>query len=178
MRLFVAVDPPLRIVELLDSLPQAADRGLRWTGPNQWHVTLRFLGEVDEPAAVATALAGITHTPDLGAVEAQLGPATAWFPGGRVLQVPVAGLDALARAVSEATAPWGPAEPPAFAGHLTLARTRGRTAGPAGLAGTPVATRFDVTEVVLYESRRGPGGPTYEALATVPLGSVGPLGSG
>jgi 2'-5' RNA ligase len=172
MRLFVAVDPPEPVVGLLRSLARPGLAVLRWTEPAQWHVTLRFLGQVDDPAAVVAALAGITDRPGGGAVEARLGPATAWFPGGRVLQVPVDGLDGLARAVHDVTAPWGPADESAFAGHLTLARTRGRAGGPGALAGTPVAARFAVTEVVLYASRPGSGGSIYEALVTVPLGSA------
>ncbi|MGH3821641.1 MAG: RNA 2',3'-cyclic phosphodiesterase [Pseudonocardiaceae bacterium] len=51
MRLFVALVPPAEAVEELRSatagLPALAS-GLRWTRPEQWHVTLVFLGEVGE----------------------------------------------------------------------------------------------------------------------------------
>src|SRR5579875_1699588 len=54
MRLFVAIAPPAEVLDELDAvvLPLRAARGdLRWTGRDAWHVTLAFLGEVDEPAA-------------------------------------------------------------------------------------------------------------------------------
>jgi RNA 2',3'-cyclic 3'-phosphodiesterase len=53
VRLFVALTPPADAVEELRSatgeLP-ALVSGLRWTRPEQWHVTLAFLGEVGEEA--------------------------------------------------------------------------------------------------------------------------------
>jgi len=169
VRLFVAVDPPERVVGLLRSLPRPALGDLRWTTPDRWHITLRFLGEVGDPGPVVEALAGVPGVLGGRSVAARLGPSTAWFPGRRILQVPVAGLDVVAGVVHDATAPWGPVTEPAFTGHLTLARVRGRTAGPASLAGTPFDACFDGVEVVLYASSPGPGGSTYEVVSTVPL---------
>ncbi|HEY6480086.1 MAG TPA: RNA 2',3'-cyclic phosphodiesterase [Streptosporangiaceae bacterium] len=52
MRLFVAIVPPPAVVAQLArwlAPLQAAGPGLRWTGPDSWHITLAFLGEVAEP---------------------------------------------------------------------------------------------------------------------------------
>lgn len=137
MRLFVAVRPPAEVVDALRALPRPPRRGLRWTSPSQWHVTLRFLGEVDDPAGVASAVATVPHRTRAGRPVAQLGSETAWFAGRRVLQVPVAGLDDLAAGVAGATASFGPEGGPAFTGHLTLARAHGSEPGPAEVAGAP-----------------------------------------
>jgi 2'-5' RNA ligase len=54
MRLFVAIAPPAAVLDELDALagPLRAGRGeLRWTSRDAWHVTLAFLGQVDEAAA-------------------------------------------------------------------------------------------------------------------------------
>ena len=54
MRLFVAIAPPPDTFDELDALagPLRAGRpDLRWTGRDAWHVTLAFLGQVDEAAA-------------------------------------------------------------------------------------------------------------------------------
>jgi RNA 2',3'-cyclic 3'-phosphodiesterase len=54
MRLFVAIAPPLDVLDELDALagPFRAGRSdLRWTSRDAWHVTLAFLGQVDEAAA-------------------------------------------------------------------------------------------------------------------------------
>ena len=65
-----------------------------------------------------------------GPVHCTIGPATAWFSGGRVLQIPASGLEGVAEAVRQATVPIIPdaGEAP-FVGHLTVgarARTPGR----------------------------------------------------
>ncbi|MGH3883719.1 MAG: RNA 2',3'-cyclic phosphodiesterase [Pseudonocardiaceae bacterium] len=53
MRLFVALTPPGEVIEELRvstvALRQLAP-DLRWTRPEQWHVTLAFLGEVGDDA--------------------------------------------------------------------------------------------------------------------------------
>jgi RNA 2',3'-cyclic 3'-phosphodiesterase len=173
VRLFVAVWPPESVVELLLGLDRPEVESLRWTTEQQWHVTLRFLGEVDDPAPVADALRGV---PDVllhggvGEVRAALGPTTAWFPGRQVLQAPVTGLDALARAVHDASAPWGDdPDDHRFSGHLTLARVRGRAGGPASLAGVSLAATWQVRAFELVSSVLGPGGASYDTVATVSL---------
>jgi RNA 2',3'-cyclic 3'-phosphodiesterase len=53
MRLFVAVTPPSEALDELSSATAAmrsACPELRWTRPDQWHLTLAFLGEVDDDA--------------------------------------------------------------------------------------------------------------------------------
>ena len=119
-RLFVAVRPPAEVLERVAALDRLSLPGLRWTTPDQWHVTLRFLGQVDDADAVVEALtAAVTTAPT---AEAVLGPATGRFDQ-RVLHVPVSGPAGLAGAVVGATAHLGrPAEDRPFAGHLTLAR--------------------------------------------------------
>jgi len=172
VRLFVAVDPPPPVKARLSSLPRPARRDVRWTTPDQWHVTLRFLGEVADPAPVVDALDALADHPGADAVVARMGPSTAWFPGGRVLQVRVDGLDRLAARVWEVTTAWAP-EQPDFRGHLTLARARGRDPGPAELAGAPFTATFAVHQAVLYASTLAPGGSIYRTVAAVGLGGPG-----
>jgi 2'-5' RNA ligase len=53
MRLFVAIAPPPGVLDELDALAapwRAARHDLRWTSREAWHVTLAFLGEVEESA--------------------------------------------------------------------------------------------------------------------------------
>ena len=167
MRLFVALRPPEDVLDLLEALPRPERPGVRWTGRDQWHVTLRFLGEVDDPGPVADAL----DAAPLAACDAALGPGLATL-GRQVLCVPVDGLDALAGAVVAATAGFGhPPEDRPFRGHLTLARLRrDRGGSPAGLTSTPVEAAFPVGEIQLVRSHLGTGGPRYEDLHQVTLG--------
>ena len=174
MRLFVAVDLPPAVVELVDALERPRLAQLRWTTEEQWHVTLCFLGEVPDgelPAlrAALDRVPGAVAGAGADGIEAVLGPAVAWFPGRHVLQAPVGGLEALAEAVAEATADWGEPAEPHFRGHLTLARVRDRRAGPGSLAGPPLAASWEVAELVLYASTLGPGGSRYEAVHRVAL---------
>jgi 2'-5' RNA ligase len=56
MRLFVAIAPPSAVLDELDARvePFRARRlDLRWTDREAWHVTLAFLGQVDEAATAA-----------------------------------------------------------------------------------------------------------------------------
>jgi 2'-5' RNA ligase len=157
------------VVEALAALDRPPDEAVRWTRPEAWHVTLRFLGGVapGHVAAVAGALGALRSVP---AATAELGPATRRL-GRSVLVVPVAGVDGVAAAVDEALAAVGvpPPERP-FTGHLTLARARGRAALPRGLAGAPVAGRWLVDEVALVESTlHGARGSRYAVLERVPL---------
>lgn len=168
MRLFVAVWPPADVVASLAALPRPDVAGLRWTSPEQWHVTLRFLGEAGAEEAVAAFRA--IEAP--GEVTAELGPVTGRF-GRRVLHVPVGGLGQLAAATVAATA--GVGEPPPdrpFAGHLTLARARDRRGVDLRpLSGVPVGGRWPVEELTLVASRLGGRSPArYEVVEILPLG--------
>ena len=179
MRLFVAVWPDdetrrrLRGLEL--ELGQT--RGLRFVGPARWHVTLRFLGEVDEarvePLGRALQDCGAGFP---GPLECRLGPGTGWFTGVRVLQLPAAGLDRLAAAVRTATLPLvpDPAHPePPFNGHLTLARSKGRRLGVAALgqmSAIPFEAAFLVHTMDLVASQPSPQGHVYSTVLRAPLG--------
>ena len=53
MRMFVAVIPPVPVIEELEeflAVRRDADRSLRWALPEQWHLTLAFLPAVPERA--------------------------------------------------------------------------------------------------------------------------------
>jgi RNA 2',3'-cyclic 3'-phosphodiesterase len=166
MRLFVGVVPPERVLDALARLDRPERAGVRWTRRDQWHVTLRFLGEVPDPRPVAAALSAAP----LRRCEASMGP-KAKMLGRQVICLPVAGLDELAQAVEEATAGFGqPPDDRRFRGHLTLARLR-RGVRPSGLGGARFEDRFPVTDVRLIRSHQGEGGPRYEDLLVVPLGA-------
>lgn len=162
----MAVWPPDDVLDLLAALPRPVTPGLRWTTRDQWHVTLRFLGAVDDVAEVATALA----TVDMPSVDVALGPHAGQF-GHRILHVPVRGLEAVAASVVRATAHLG--EPPddrPFRGHVTLARATGRGARVdlRALAGVPIEAEWTATEMCLVESRLSPKGANYEVVRRFP----------
>lgn len=157
--------------------------GVRWVRPETLHVTLRFLGETPPAAlgALARHVAGQTSalppfTLALGGVQA--------FPSARRPRVialhvaPEAPVVALAAAVEAGVVAAGfSAEPRPFRVHMTLGRIDSRaeqTRARAGLSldslASPPPSPFEVREIVLFESRPGPGGSVYTPLERIALG--------
>ena len=104
-RLFVAAPVPDGVRDLLAArLPRPDEPGVRWVPAHQWHVTLRFVGEVDDTdeAALVAALDRL----DAPAAAARLGPRVSRL-GRSVVCLPVSGLDELAEAVRATTAAVG-----------------------------------------------------------------------
>ena len=157
-RLFVAVWPPGDAIAGLVALPRPPLPGVRWTAPDRLHVTLRFFGDTDEDGIV-DALAGERFP----RADVRMGPGVERLGRG-VLVVPARGLEDLASAVASATGHLG--QPPPgrpFAGHVTVARYRGKP--PEGYA-PHFRADFGVTEMVLVRSHP-PG--TYTTVASFAL---------
>lgn len=174
-RLFVALRPPREMRETLIGL-MAGVPGARWQDDDQLHVTLSFIGEVDRPEAddIAGALAAI----DGPRPTIKLQGAGSFDHKGHVHSIwagiaPDPGLKQLHDRVNRALLTAGARpEQRAFKPHITLARL-GREAGPvapflagiAGLASAPVS----LDAFLLFESRLGHNGASYEAVARYPL---------
>ncbi len=165
----MAAWPPSEVLAAIRDLPRADLDGVRWTPEDQWHVTLRFMGEVDDPDPVEAALrAELTGR---GARDATLDGYTGVL--GAHLVVGVDGLESLSTLVRLATAPFGdPPLPQPFEGHLTIARGQRRTSITGDLLDQPVhggrPVTWTVSEVALVASDLGPP-LAYETLATIPL---------
>lgn len=161
-RLFVAVWPPNHTLDHLAGLPRADDSAVRWTTRDQWHVTLRFVGDED-PDRLSESLSKVEAT----ATTATVGPRVRLL-GDKAVVVPVAGLDELAVSVRRSTDHLGGLpDPRPFVGHITLARLR--RGGSCGLTGATVDDTFEVSEVALVASETHPDGARYTDLARFPL---------
>jgi 2'-5' RNA ligase len=177
-RAFVAVVPPDDVLDAVDAaaarveIPSTARRTTR----PQWHLTLRFLGNKVDFAAVADALEPLS----VRGTPVQLGAAGA-FPTerrGRVLWLGVREgeslLVQLAAAVGALLAPVGyPPEERPYHAHLTLARLKAPTdlrPVVAALGSGPVGRAWTADEVVLFRSKPARGGSEYTAWARFPLG--------
>lgn len=166
-RLFVAVIPPANVLDLLAGIPREARSDVRYTTREQWHVTLRFLGDAD----IDEARAALSRV-DAAAAEAVLGPRVERL-GRSVAMVPCAGLDSLAAEVRRATAD---IEHPVevargFVGHLTIARMKSARGCPA--TGFAVDASFPVSEVHLVRSHLSRDGSRYEIVASRSLSRGG-----
>lgn len=174
-RLFVAVWPPEHVIAALEKLDRPQRPGLRWATPEQWHVTLRFLGSLEsaEEEAVRDRLS-VTDWCALGPREVTAGPRLVTI-GRAVLAIPVSGLGDLAAAAEAAAAadvsPGG-AQRRAFLGHLTLARAKSPPA-LRGLPGHPFHMSWEADSVTLVHSTLRRDGASYEVVETWDLRSTG-----
>jgi 2'-5' RNA ligase len=184
MRLFAAI-PVVGEgrVQLEGVLARLSELGwpVRWVRPEQLHLTVKFLGEVEAArvAEVSEALAGASAgVRALAFGLRELGT----FPGIPRARVVWAGLEAepalelMVDRIERACHALGfPIEGRPFRPHVTLGRVleSGRLPREAGerLAAAAPTGNFVADRLVLYHSRLGPGGPRYESLENFPLGS-------
>jgi RNA 2',3'-cyclic 3'-phosphodiesterase len=190
MRLFTAIElgdgVRSHAAVLLDELRVRARRfapgaKVTWVAPERMHLTLRFIGEMNdtESAAILGALRSPIGMPaftvrweGLGSFPARGAP--------RVLWIGVAeGRDALIeaeRSVSARLESVGiPREDRPYSPHLTLARVR----EPAGLKAAPLFEGLDsrlgkthVGAITLFQSQLSPKGPTYVMLQQTSLSRI------
>lgn len=184
MRLFVAVELPRSLRASLAGVCEQGRRGgVRWVPAENVHLTLKFLGDVDERllpqlkealAAVAAAAAPFALSlAGRGCFPSVRAPRVIWVGVGEGAEE----AGALARAVEQALKPLGfPAENRRFKPHLTIGRVKdARAAAPTAarkiqeLQGYAVpAGRAEA--VALIKSTLTPEGSIYEEVARWPLG--------
>ena len=190
MRLFVAIEASDGWREVAGEVRDALDAALgdetaarlRWVAPELLHLTLRFIGEVDEHQAAALQRALDTAGPvDLAL---SLGAAGTFGPPARTQVVWLAvggdeaGLIALAdrveRAVAASGLPAGDRSSGAhFRAHLTLARVHRRATRDQRLAiaqavaalANPAPSLFRARSLALVRSHLGAGPVRHELLS-------------
>ncbi len=182
IRAFFAVDLPLECKEQLGVLMAALKLHLkkslkhqpfRWVKPENLHLTLQFLGQVDQGETAHLLQAARGEVVGLKSFSLRLGPLE-WFPSPHRPQVislraePYHALAELSQALGRGAATLGYiVEDRPFRAHLTLARVESvRNRDPALLAsfsGEALADVF-VKEVVLFSSQTLSGGPVYTRL--------------
>lgn len=185
MRTFIAIDidPAIKatLADFIRRLRRINAKDVSWSGPESFHLTLKFLGELDEPKleAVQEALAG--RLAGAKAFPLVL-KGTGYFPQSpRFIRVLWAGvyeqpsLMALQRDVEFAMTGLGfPPESPSFHPHLTLGRVR-----------SPLRLRelldelerykhsdfgqMTASRVTLFQSQLRPSGAVYSSLREFPL---------
>jgi len=190
VRLFVAVEIGQRLSkrvaevsrELQRRAAEAAPRAkVTWVPPDRMHLTVRFIGEVDDEKG---SMVGKAFGAPLAVAPFTLGlRGVGTFPRSgtpRVVWVGVTeGRDEVLAIETEVTArltPLGiPEESRAYSPHLTLARVR----EPArlksahlvdGLTDQRIGT-VRIGAITLFQSKLSPKGPTYTPLLHIPLGA-------
>jgi 2'-5' RNA ligase len=173
-RLFTALAIPKDIGDSLAML-RGGLPGARWITPENYHLTLRFIGDIDDALArdIASLLDGVSRT----AFDLRLDGLTSF--GGNKPRAIVASV-APSRALNELQAEHEsimkrlrvPADGRKFTPHVTLARLRDTSPRDVAeyLAARPYwSTPFHVSQFVLYSSRASTGGGPYVTEATYPL---------
>jgi len=151
---------------------------VRWTRPEGWHVTLRFLGEFVARRLAELLVAARQSVAGLAPFELRLASAIAFPPRrARVLALDLAPhppLAQLAGALERVAVTHGfEPETRAFKPHLTLGRVRSGQLGAreiAGVAADGVAVQT-VRDIVLFRSELHSSGARYTPLERVVLGS-------
>lgn len=176
MRLFVALSLPDGIVARLNLMCSGIP-GAQWIEPANFHITLRFMGEVDEPTAeeINFNLSHIEAPP----LDLELQGLNTFGQGfkAHALWVGVPLTPALAHLQSKidsAVIRAGvPPEGRKFVPHVTLARLNKPEAGrlQSFIEGNNLfkAGPFTADQFTLFESQTGKGGPVYTALEDYPL---------
>ncbi len=185
VRAFVAVNLDQGLKDALAKVQErlkATRADVGWVRPESLHLTLKFLGQVEESRLGAVAKAIGTAATGYGSFRLVLGGLGA-FPQPRAARVVWIGVqqgaEALltlqARVEAGLEALGFAREERPFAAHLTLGRVRGParreqlavalTSIPAEPLGEMMLHRID-----LMKSELGPGGARYTALQTFPLG--------
>ena len=181
-RAFLALEVPAAVKTQLAAAQENLRRELpraRWTRPDGWHLTLKFLGEVAAPVLDEMATVLAPRLRSLGAVSVHLGgagffpsparPRVAWVGGA------ADGAESVVAEVEQAAEAAGFArERRPWSIHLTQARLKARWPSAAvdrflewgeGLD----LEAFKCREVVLFASDLQPGGAVYTALERLPL---------
>ena len=176
-RLFTGLEIPADLGQAL-ALKRGALRGSRWIEPSDYHITLRFLGDVDAEVAEALHAALAEARPRAPFTLTLDGLASFGGDKPRALLAtvaPSADLTALQAEHERLARRAGAApEPRKFTPHVTLARLR-REASAADVAaylgerGLFVPLTFTVTRVALFSARDSTGGGPYVVEAAYPL---------
>jgi 2'-5' RNA ligase len=186
VRTFIALNLPLAERQSLHDATRPlrdAAAGASWVAPENLHLTLKFLGSVDQArvTALADRLRAVarTHRPlalDIGGAGV--------FPNLRAPRIVWMGvgadgrLELLHHDVEQACEEAGfPVEGRAFRPHITLGRVKSpldattRRALGEAMRTCVVARRVTVSTVDVMSSTPGPGGSAYRVETAAPLGA-------
>jgi 2'-5' RNA ligase len=153
-----------------------------WVAAHNLHLTLKFLGDVDDTQLYAACRAATEATAGLSRFRAECrgvgafphlaAPRTIWFG----VQDPHSLIASLQRSVEDAMRDLGfPRELRPYRPHVTLGRVRGhrdrddRLQQELGLLGDLALGWIEVDECVVYGSDLTPAGPVYTPLGRAPL---------
>ena len=176
-RQFTGLEIPRHVADSL-SMMRGGLPGARWIDPENYHLTLRFIGDIDD--ALARDIAGLLGRVQRRPFELRLDGLTSF--GGRKPRAVVASVTAVApllelQAEQERLLQRLGLEPEGrkYIPHVTLARLREtsswQVADYLSARGHFRSAAFEVSRFVLFSSRSSVGGGPYVVEAAYPLGA-------
>ena len=176
MRLFVAIPVPASIHPAISRAaePLRDCMGVRTLPPGNYHMTLRFIGDVDEEKAkqIGEALASVRFSPFTVRLSGAGAYPNVHFSRAIYIGGESKGAEALAAKVEEALLPFGFQEEK-FSVHLTVARSRGAGDIDDFLKKTGEVGSFEASSFALMKSTLLPGGAAYDVLREYPAQQSG-----
>ena len=176
MRLFVALSLPVDVRAQLGAI-QAGLPGARWIDTQNMHLTLRFIGEMQEPDAHDFSLAlSHIHAPafdlslsGIGYFDRRATVHSVWARAEKSDGL----MHLQSKIESVVVRSGGPVEKRKFTPHVTLGRLKDTPVERIGpwleTSGVLSVPPFPVAEFALFQSKLGHGGARYIELAAYPL---------
>ncbi len=183
LRSFLAAELPpharAQTLQAIEQLRKAIPDGVRWVSPENLHLTLKFLGNVDPERIPELIAAASARLQGVASFEVELG-GLGVFPNAQRARVVWLGVCAggaelarLARKLDRAAGRIGvERERRPFRTHLTLGRLRQPGPVPINEVPCPEGRPFLIEEIILYESRLSSTGAQSVPLARLPLGTL------
>ena len=185
MRLFVAIDIDSQVRAGIATIQRQLKRDLnlsgrevKWVDPEHIHLTLKFLGEVDDRDVTCICDAVTRVTAEFEPFDFQVKGLGVFGHPARVVWAGITLCSPLLRLQTELdrrlTELGGPMDNRSFAGHLTLCRVKNASAGRVlAESVNAYAEEFFGTvgadEVVVYHSQLSSGGPEYSVVSRAAL---------
>lgn len=186
-RLFIAIDPEPAMLDTIFRLISTIKReypiaGIRYTHPQNLHITLLFLGDTDEELipTIGDNLERICQKftefdlefSKIGAFPSRRNPRILWLG----VQNPQP-ITALAKAIILDSGLVSEPDKAQFSPHLTLGRIADESRGASSESVSKLFAKLGnfkagstrIREVLLYQSVLKPGGPVYTVLSRHPL---------
>lgn len=187
MRTFIAIELPQEIKDFFKGIQdqlKSSQADVKWVEPKNIHLTLKFLGEIDERKIdeVIEVARGLAKENKLFYIRLS---SVGAFPNANYPRVIWIGIDKgdaqvkqIASLLEEGLSRVGlPKEKRPFSSHITIGRVRSGlnrknltdALSNVALNFNQASLEFPVEKIILFKSTLTPGGPIYEALHSANL---------
>lgn len=179
MRTFLAIEIPDKLKRKIDNFiadARDAELPIKWVQFNNLHITLKFLGEIDEPQKqeIESIIIDLCkcHIPfemnleGIGCFPHPRNPRVLWIGVKQGIEL----LTDISCEIEKKFSDLGFKEEKRFHAHLTIGRVKKACSVDSILSKRFISENFPVTSIAFFKSSLTSQGPVYEALAKFKLG--------